>query len=148
MPNAAWVHTDGRVFVCDRENSRVQIFTSTGELLDVWNVKGRPQGLIIDKDHNVFISVLLWTAGKRTLAGKMMSESNPSHIRICDLEGNLLARWGATHYGEMDSFVSAHGECLDSQGNWYIVENGQHGLERLGIRRPNYPSLRKLARVR
>jgi len=148
LPHSAWVHTDGRVFVCDRENSRVQIFSPTGEPLDVWNIKGRPQGLIIDQDHNVFISVLLWTAGKRTLAGKVMTESVPSHISIYDLDGNLLAGWGETHYGEMDSFVSAHGECLDSKGNWYIVENGQHGLERLGIQRPDYPSLRKLARIK
>jgi hypothetical protein len=48
----------------------------------------------------------------------------------------------------MDSFVSAHGESIDSQGNWYIVENGQNGLKSLGIDRPNYPSLRKLARVK
>ena len=148
LPHAVWVHTDGRVFVCDRENSRVQIFSPTGEYLDVWNMTGRPQAIVIDKDNHVFISVLLWIAGTRTLAGKVMTESAPAHICICDLEGNLLARWGGTNYGEMDSFVGAHGECIDSQGNWYVVENGQHGLKRLGISRPNYPSLRKLARIR
>ena len=148
LPHSVWVHTDGRVFVCDRENSRVQIFSPTGDHLDVWNMPGRPQGLAIDKDNHVFISLRFWMAGTRTMAGKVMTESVPSHIRICDLEGNLLAKWGAMNYGEMDSFVSAHGECVDSQGNWYIVENGQNGLKSLGIDRPNYPSLRKLARVR
>jgi hypothetical protein len=148
LPHAAWVHTDGRVFVCDRENSRVQIFSPVGEFLGVWNLLGRPQGLAIDKNNNVFISVMLWMAGARNLAGKVMTESAPSHICICDLEGNLLAKWGATNYGEMDSFVSAHSMCIDSKGNWYIVENGQNGLKRLGISQPNYPSLRKLARVK
>jgi len=148
LPHAAWVHTDGRVFVCDRENSRVQVFRPTGEHLSTWNMAGRPQGLTIDKDNHVFISVMLWIAGARTLAGKLMTESAPSHICICDLEGNLLAKWGATNYGEMDSFVSAHGMCIDSQGSWYVVENGQHGLKRLGISRPSYPSWRKLARVK
>ena len=126
----------------------MQIFGSTGEHLGIWNMAGRPLGLAIDKDNRVFMSVLIWIAGQCTMAGKVMTESAPAHICICDLEGNLLAKWGATNYGEMDSFVSAHGMCIDSQGNWYVVENGQVGLERLGINRPNYPSLRKLARVR
>jgi DNA-binding beta-propeller fold protein YncE len=148
LPHTAWVHTDGRVFVCDRENSRIQIFSSTGSHLSTWNMAGRPQELSIDKDNHVFISVMLWIAGARTLGGKVMTESAQSHICICDLEGNLLAKWGGTNYGEMDSFVSAHGMCIDSQGSWYVVENGQHGLKRLGISRPNYPSIRKLARVK
>ena len=148
LPHTAWVHTDGRVFVCDRENSRVQIFSSTGEYLDVWNMAGRPQELVIDKDNRVFMSVSRWTAGTRTLAGKVMTESAPSHICICDLEGNVLAKWGGTNYGDMDSFLSSHGMCIDSQGNWYIVENGKLNLKNFGINRSDYPSLRKLARVR
>jgi sugar lactone lactonase YvrE len=147
-PHSAWVHTDGRVFICDRENSRVQIFSSTGALLDVWDVEGRPQEIVIDKDNHLFMSVWHWTAGKRTFAGKLMPKSVPSHLRICDLEGNVLAKWGGTNYGEMDSFVMAHGMCMDSQGNWYIAENGQSGLKKMGIDRPDYPSLRKLARIR
>jgi hypothetical protein len=148
LPHSVWVHTDGRVFVCDRENARVQVFNPTGEYVGGWNPLGRPQDLSIDKDNHLFMSVMPSIEGARTLAEKVMTESVPSHICICDLEGELLAKWGKTNYGEMDSFVSAHGMCLDSQGNWYVVENGQHGLKRFGIDRPNYPSLRKLARVK
>ncbi|MFH1005992.1 MAG: hypothetical protein V1800_00640, partial [Candidatus Latescibacterota bacterium] len=148
LPHFVWVHTDGRVFVCDRENSRVQIFTLSGKPLDIWNIKGRPQSLFIDKENHVFISARFWMAGGRTHGGTVMPESAPSSISVFDLDGNLLAKWGSTNYGEMDSFVSAHGMCLDSQGNMYVVENGQNGLKSLGINRPNYPSLRKLARIR
>jgi sugar lactone lactonase YvrE len=148
LPHFVWVHTDGRVFVCDRENSRVQIFTPTGDLLRIWNIKGRPQSLHIDGENRVFISARYWMAGTPTMGGAMMTESVPSSINVFDLDGNRLATWGSTNYGEMDSFVSAHGMCLDSQGNIYVVENGQNGLKCLGIHRPNYPSLRKLARVR
>jgi sugar lactone lactonase YvrE len=148
LPHFVWVHTDGRVFVCDRENSRVQIFTLTGKHLGIWNIKGRPQSLFIDRENHVFISARFWMAGELTMGGTVMPESVPSNISVFDLDGNLLAMWGSTNYGEMDSFVSAHGMCLDSQGNIYVVENGQNGLKSLGINRPNYPSLRKLARVR
>ena len=126
----------------------MQVFSPTGDYVGGWNVIGRPQDLSIDKNNRVFMSVGAWTAGARNLAEKGMTRSVPSHICVCDLEGNLLAKWGGTNYGEMDSFVAAHGMCLDSQGNWYIVENGQIGLKRLGITRLNYPCLRKLARVK
>jgi hypothetical protein len=148
LPHSVWVHSDGRVFVCDRENSRVQIFGPTGEHLGGWKVRGRPQELSIDENDSVHMSVMLWIEGARTLADKVMEESVPAHICVCDLEGNVLARWGETNYGEMDSFVGGHGMCIDSQGSWYVVENGQLGLERLGISRPSYPSLRKFARIR
>ena len=148
LPHFVWVHTDGRVFVCDRENSRVQIFNPEGKHLETWNIKGRPQSLFIDKENHVFISNRYWKAGELTHGRKPMPESIPSNVSVFDLRGNFITKWGAANYGEMDSFVSAHGECIDSQGNWYIVENGQNGLKSLGINRPNYPSLRKLARLR
>jgi DNA-binding beta-propeller fold protein YncE len=147
LPHTAWVHTDGRVFVCDRENSRIQIFDPEGRHVATWNMQGRPQELAI-KENCAFISLLPWFAGGYTMAGKLMTESVQAHLRICDLEGNVLAKFGGTNYGEMDSFVSAHGMCIDSQGNWYVVETGQRGLERLGVHKPDYPSIRKLARVR
>ena len=148
LPHFVWVHTDGRVFLCDRENSRIQIFSPTGEHLGIWNIRGRPQSMSIDKENHVFISSRFWMAGTRTMAGTIMSESVPSSVGVFDLEGNQLARWGEANYGEMDSFVSAHGMCLDSRGDMYVVENGQNGLKSLGINRPDYPSFRKLARVR
>jgi hypothetical protein len=148
LPHFVWIHTDGRVFVCDRENSRVQIFDLQGKLLRTWNIKGRPQSLFIDKEQHVFISTVYWKKGERTMGGQEMPEDVPSGVGVYDLEGNMITKWGATHYGEMDSFVSAHGMCFDSQGSMYVVENGQNGLKHLGITRPSYPSLRKLARVR
>jgi hypothetical protein len=136
------------VFVCDRENSRVQVFSPAGQCQAVWNVAGRPNQLTIDRENHVFMSVWHWVAGERTFAGKMMTESAPAHLCICDLEGNLLAKWGKTNYGQMDSFVNAHGMCMDSQGNWYVAENGKNGFRNLGLKLPSYRSLRKLVRLR
>ena len=36
VPHGVWVHTDGRVFVADRENNRMQIFDSEGNFLEQW----------------------------------------------------------------------------------------------------------------
>ena len=50
LPHSVWVHTDGRVFVCDRENDRIQIFGPEGELLSTWTNVTRPGDLYIDQD--------------------------------------------------------------------------------------------------
>ena len=34
VPHGIWIHTDGRVFVADRENDRIQIFTPDGRIPD------------------------------------------------------------------------------------------------------------------
>ena len=147
LPHCVWIHTDGRLFVCDRENSRVQIFSPTGERLGGWAVAGKPQELRIDKDNHVYMSLLNTVAGGRTMAGKLMTETVPAHLCVRDLEGNLIARLGGANPGEMDSFASAHGFCLDSHGDLYVVENGKNALAKIGISRPDYPPLRKFARV-
>jgi DNA-binding beta-propeller fold protein YncE len=147
LPHSVWSHTDGRLFVCDRENSRVQIFSPSGEHLDTWNMVGRPQELLIDKDNTVFMVARYAKTGEATMAGRVMTETVPSHISIRDLDGNVLFQFGGTNFGEIDSFVSAHAICMDSHGDIYVGENGQLALGRLGIHKPGYSSLRKLVRV-
>src|SRR5262249_13750692 len=49
VPHSTWVHTDGRVFVCDRENDRIQIFSPSGEYLAEWLDVQRPQDIFIDR---------------------------------------------------------------------------------------------------
>ena len=148
LPHALVVSLDGRIYVCDRENDRIQIFSRKGNPLHIWNMEGRPLDLAIDKENRLFISVGRWAAGKKNLAGKVMTKDAEAHLLIADLEGNTIAKWGASNYGELDTFVAPHGMCIDSEGNWYVVENGQRVLSRMGISRPNYPSVRKYARVR
>jgi len=45
LPHSVWAHTDGRVFVCDRENDRIQIFSPDGEYLGMWTGLARPGDL-------------------------------------------------------------------------------------------------------
>lgn len=146
VPHSMWYHSDDRLFVCDRENSRVQIFSPSGEYLDSWNIIGRPQELLIDKDNTVFMMVQFTKAGEPTMAGRIMTETIPCHLCIRDLEGNILGQFGGTNIGEIDSYVSAHALCMDSHGDIYTGENGQLALSKLGIHKPEYSSLRKLVR--
>ena len=57
-PHGVWVHTDGRVFVADRENNRIQIFSPEGEFLTQWQDLARPCDIYIDHDGVVYVPEL------------------------------------------------------------------------------------------
>jgi hypothetical protein len=50
-PHALALDTHGRLYVADRGNNRIQIFTQDGELLGEWKQFGRPSGFYIAGDR-------------------------------------------------------------------------------------------------
>jgi DNA-binding beta-propeller fold protein YncE len=104
LPHDVWVYKDGRVFVADRQNNRIQIFSFEGEYLDEWTGLLRPCSLYIDSDDLVYVSELR------------------ARFSILDIEGNLLARWGGEESKEPGLFIAPHCSWLDSHGDLYIGE--------------------------
>jgi DNA-binding beta-propeller fold protein YncE len=147
LPHAVWVQPDGRVFVCDRENDRVQIFDPAGRYLTAWTDLARPADLYITPENYVVIGELALTAGEYTMAGKRITRTCPSQVSIRDLEGNLLARWGAPDPFAPDGFASAHGIWVDAHGDIYVSEVAETALGRTGRYRPDFPSLKKFVRI-
>ncbi len=147
LPHAVWVHTDGRVFVCDRENDRIQIFTPSGEYLTAWTNLARPADMYIDRENVVYVGELELKTGELTMAGRRITRSCPSQVSIRDLEGNLLASWGAPDPFAPNGFASAHGLWVDSHGDIYVAEVAETALGRVGKYRPDFPSLKKFVRI-
>ena len=56
MPHSIDIDSQGRVFVADRGNSRVQIFDQEGRYLDEWTQFGRPSGIFITSDDRLFVA--------------------------------------------------------------------------------------------
>lgn len=65
-PHGLRVHRDGRVFVADRQNDRIQIFSPYGEYLTEWTDVRRPQDIFIDEDDVVYVAELSWFPGERS----------------------------------------------------------------------------------
>jgi len=55
LPHAVAVDDQGRVYVGDRENQRIQIFDSDGKFILQWTGIGYPYGLLITADHHVWM---------------------------------------------------------------------------------------------
>jgi peptidylamidoglycolate lyase len=100
--------TTRRVYVNDRQNSRVQIFDENGKYLDEWNFGPRPpmdiHSFIVTSDRK------LWAADQGT-----------HKILGYDLNGHYLYSWGS--WGEYPGGMwGVHGLSTDQEGNFYVAE--------------------------
>ncbi len=55
-PHDLKMDSQGRLFVADRGNNRIQIFDQSGQLLDIWTQFGRPSGLWIDENDTLYVA--------------------------------------------------------------------------------------------
>jgi len=54
QPHALAMDSQGRLFIADRSNNRIQIYTQNGELLDTWYQFSRISGLFIDANDVLY----------------------------------------------------------------------------------------------
>jgi hypothetical protein len=78
------VDKDHRIYVSDRMNHRIQIFTEAGQLVDTWPDIWDPVAIMIDTNDNVFIL-----------------DATLNRILKYDMQGHLLDYFGT--YGESSS---------------------------------------------
>jgi hypothetical protein len=116
------VADDERVFVADRENDRIQIFSPTGKFIDQWTDVQKPTGLCI-RDGLVYVSELWWMPGRRSFRRGIIQKDEPGRVTVFDMKGKIQARFG--HEGERTApgnFIAPHGICADSKGDIYVSE--------------------------
>lgn len=105
LPHSVLVDRQGRVWVPDRENRRIQIFDAGGKFLDQWTDLDRPTEVRIDNDGVVYVSELL------------------QRVSIFAPNGKLLARWGSQGEDKTTAlFVAPHTIAIDSRGDIYVGE--------------------------
>lgn len=118
VPHGITVDATGKVYVADRQNDRVQVFTAAGEFLTQWKspAMGRPYGVRIGKDGMLYVA----DGGEQP-----KSPPNRSGLAVLNLEGKVVAtfgRWG-NHDGQ---FMMAHDIALSQDGDIYVGDiNGQ-----------------------
>ena len=116
------VAADGRVFVCDRENDRIQIFSPAGEYLSQWTDVQRPSQIVFDAQSRAYVSELPWPRGGATGHGTTADKDLPGRVSIFDLDGQVLGRLGNPDPHASTSVAAPHGLAIDSHGDLYVAE--------------------------
>jgi DNA-binding beta-propeller fold protein YncE len=95
----------GRVYVADRNNSRVQVFDADGKFLNKWTEVGQPWGLAYSEKENAMY----------------IADGQSNRIVKSNLDGQVLGVLG--QFGKMPGDLDfPHHIALDSDGSIYVAE--------------------------
>ena len=122
LPHGIAVATDGRVFVCDRENDRIQIFSPDGEYLTEWTDTRRPTHLVFDAQGRAYVSELWWQPGQTSHRYGPAGDIRSGRVSVYDRDGRVIARWGGPDPTVAGSFAAPHGLAVDLRRDVYVSE--------------------------
>jgi hypothetical protein len=125
QPHALAFDSQGRLFVGDRGNNRVQIMTQDFKFIADWPQFSRPSGLFIDRND------MLYSADSES------GSVNPAHgawkrgIRIGSVkDGKVVAFIPDPDTTSKTGTLAAEGVAVDPQGNIYGAEVGPRKVQK------------------
>jgi sugar lactone lactonase YvrE len=124
LPHGIAVDAEGRVFVCDREADRIQIFSPDGEFLSEWRDTQRPTHICFDSLGRAYVTELAWHDGDTSYSLGPITKGKERHARMAvfDKNGKVITRWGTPQAAAAGSFAAPHGLALDSKNDLYVSE--------------------------
>ena len=137
MPHSIFVDRDERVYVCDRENSCVQVFTGDGQQITSWTDLRPPTDIAVDGDGAFYVSQFAFNDVHRYLdwpapagSGSALKDSAgrrtvrpdaPLQISVLDREGHVLTSWTSR---------KAHGLWVNSRGDIYLAVEDEKAVDK------------------
>jgi len=134
LPHGIGVDSAGLVYVADRENSRVQVFSRAGEYLREWTFLNRAYDIFVDDQDMLHIA----EGGFLNYMHKRAEGPLPKHdqsmicppeghspiarVTVCDPDGQIFAQLGGENPILPGNFVAPHGIWADSRGDLYVGE--------------------------
>lgn len=115
------IDRDGYIYIGDRENRRVQVFSPDGKLEARWCDFSRTAAVHVSKGEEQLVYVGEYFGGGVPTYYTAMRLG--PRVSILDTKGNVLARLGDQPFGdEPGRFYAPHMVATDSKGNIYVAE--------------------------
>ncbi len=108
LPHSLLIDEEGLVYVCDRENNRIQVFTPEGEFITMWTDMTRPNDISQSEDGDFYIA-------------ESTFEGSTPRITVRDKEGDILSSWESRQ---------AHGLWVDKQDSVYLALPGAQSVDK------------------
>lgn len=146
LPHGIALDREGLVYVADRENSRVQVFTPAGDFLAQWTDVARPMQ-VFSRHDCLFVAEVGWRAGLFPWLTSPGPAAPGARMSVFDRAGRLLARWGdASDPCGVGNFFAPHDLCIDSRGDLYVGEVVMSAGGNRGVVPPTCHALQKFIR--
>lgn len=142
IPHGIHIEADGAMYVSDRENERVQIFSASGEYMKAWTGMSCPNNIVRGPDGYYYTTELGRTVQGPPGAKHVVADALSPRITVRDARGTILAEWGAPEPERV--FFAPHGLAIDSHGDLYVGEvtaSNSYGLA------PQRAALHKFVRL-
>ena len=150
LPHGVVVDRHGRVYVADRENSRIQVFDADGTYRCAWYDVLRPDDVFIDGEENLYVAELGYRAGRmpRSMMATIPEHEPHARVSVFTLDGELHTRFGGGEPCAPGSFFAPHGIWADSRGDLYVGEVIRSGGGNAGLVPLDCHTLQKFLRLR
>jgi DNA-binding beta-propeller fold protein YncE len=119
FPGGVAVDSLGNVYVADRDNNRIQKFSSNGDYITKWGTGGTgngqfkfPGGVAVDSLGNVYVA-----------------DTNNHRIQKFSSNGDYIIKWG-TEGSSNSRFYYPFGVAVDSLGNVYVADTNNHRIQK------------------
>lgn len=128
--HALAIDNDGRLFVADRFNNRIQLFDQDGNFLAIWTQFGRPSGIYFDTAGHIFVA--------DSESDDVQNPGWEMGIRIGDARSGWVNAFILYQWGDPRSTAGNGAEfvAVDRDGNLYAGEPRPRNLQKYVRVRP------------
>ncbi len=113
------INSEGKVYIADQKNSRIQVFDLEGNYLFKIGSDGSddaefitPNDLCVDPNDNLFVA-----------------DTSNNRIQKFDKDGNFLTKWGVNGTGD-GQFSNPRGICSDNSGDIFVSDTSNRRIQK------------------
>jgi hypothetical protein len=141
MVHGIWVTEDEKLYICDRENARIQIVTKDFDPIALWSGPLRgPTDIVADDNEIFYVSQFGFHVSHRYTAypapegcgtalmnvdrERMVHPNAPPQVTVLNKRGKVLTSWVTR---------KAHGLCVDADGNIYLALEDDNTVDKYAL---------------